>query len=155
MRFSRPMTLAALAVALVSAGACSPIVRNTGNMVEEERVSAIEAGRTGQAEVAQLLGPPSAVSTFENDVWYYIGQRTETTAFLPPEVVARKVLIVYFDDSGLVQRLDKRGLDDSREIQIASRETPTLGQERSLIGDFFGNIGRFSGKDESRRPGTL
>lgn len=155
MRFSRPWTLAALVVGVAAAGACSPIVRNTGNMVEEERVAAIEEGRTSQAEVARLLGSPSAVSTFEDDVWYYIGQRTETTAFLPPEVVERKVLIVYFDRNGVVRSLDKRGVDDAREIQIADRETPTLGQENSLLGEFLGNIGRFSGKDETRRPGTL
>lgn len=155
MRFARSWTLAALAVLAVSAGACSPIVRNTGNMVEEERVAAIEQGRTSQAEVARLLGSPSAVSTFENDVWYYIGQRTETTAFLPPEVVARKVLIVHFDRDGIVSQMEKRGMDDAREIQIADRETPTLGQDRSMLAEFFGNIGRFSGKDETRRPGTL
>ncbi len=140
-----------LLVSILVAAACSPVVRTQGNLLDEERVDAIEIGSSRKGDVAALLGSPSAVATFNDDLWYYIGQKTESIAFFRPEAVERRVLLVQFDDAGIVTDLQELGLEDGQSVDIADRETPTSGREMSILEQFLGNIGRFSAEGDGGR----
>ncbi len=96
--------------------------------------------------MAAKLGTPSALSTFEAGTWYYIGSREEQGASLYlPEEVERSVLIVTFNEAGIVQATDLRTMEDGQEIEIVERETPTEGQELTLWDQIFGNVGQSLG----------
>ncbi len=146
-----------LVAALVATvlGACSPMKVTRGNLVDDDRLAGIRAGTSRQSDVAVILGSPTAVATFDPNTWYYIGQRTEQTAFLDPEVTERRVLIVRFDDAGVVRELEELGADDGQEVQLSARETPTAGRDLSFLEQMLGNIGRFSGGDRPAAPGGL
>ena len=81
---------------------------------------------------------------FEDETWFYISQKTETFAFFEPEVQERKVIIVKFDDSGILKDVETLGLEASRDVLPVERETPTLGNEPTMFQQFFGNLGRFN-----------
>lgn len=140
-RVCRTAFLVAAIAALLSA--CSGNIRVHGNMPEPETVAEIRTGAYGRDDVAQLLGSPSAVSTFEDARWYYIGQKTKQLAFLKPDILERRVLVVSFDDNGRVNSTRTFTLEDGRVIDPVSRETPTEGRELTLLQQLFGNIGRF------------
>ncbi len=112
-------------------------------MPEPEAIAEIRTGTYGRDDVAQLLGSPSAVSTFEDARWYYIGQKTRQLAFLKPDILERRVLVVSFDGNGRVNDTRTFTLEDGRVIDPVSRETPTEGREQTLLQQLFGNIGRF------------
>ncbi|HEV8262594.1 MAG TPA: outer membrane protein assembly factor BamE, partial [Burkholderiales bacterium] len=69
-----------LALALTAA-ACTPRIDQRGNKPDEEQVVQINPGVDDKNRVAELIGTPSAISTFNDRTWYYISKRTETTAF--------------------------------------------------------------------------
>ena len=50
---------------LLSLAACAPIVRSHGNIVTDDQLSQIHPGVSQQAEVAAILGTPSAEGTFD------------------------------------------------------------------------------------------
>ena len=62
----------------------------------------INPGVDDKNRVAELIGTPSTISTFDDRTWYYICKRTETTAFFDPDVIDQEILVVKFDDSGVV-----------------------------------------------------
>ena len=133
------------AVLLATAAGCSPIQATRGNLVEDEKLAQIQVGRSSMAEVAQVLGTPSTVATFDPDTWYYIGQRTEQSAFFRPDVLQRRVVVVYFDEaSGVVQEIDELNLEDGQTIELVERETPTLGRRMTFLEQMVGNVGRFT-----------
>lgn len=137
--------LALLMLALVAAAsACSPIVRNHGHLLDESALDRIEPGSTSQQQVFQLLGSPSSSSAFDGQIWYYVSQRTERHSFYQREVVAQDVVAIAFDPNGMVTGVERRGLDDAREIELVERETPTEGNELNVVEQFVGNIGRFN-----------
>lgn len=135
---------AALAVGLLSA--CGPQVTTHGHMVEERRLSQIQVGVSSRNDVAGILGTPSATGTFDEDVWYYIGQRTERQAFFAPDVTDRKVVAVHFNSLGLVADVQQLDLADGQSVQPVGRETPTLGRRMTVLEQFLGNLGRFEGQ---------
>ena len=143
----RLMGAALLGVSLLALGACSSEVRVRGNLPDLEDISAINPGIDTRRDVAAKLGTPSALSTFESGTWYYIGSREEQGAsFTLPEEIERSVLIVTFDDTGIVQATELRTLEDGQEIEIVERETPTEGQELTVFDQIFGNIGESLGR---------
>jgi outer membrane protein assembly factor BamE (lipoprotein component of BamABCDE complex) len=147
-------TLSGLAVAAALA-ACAPMIDTRGNMPPPEVVSTIQPGVTTRTQVSQLLGSPSSVATFNDRTWYYIGRKTETVAFLSPEVTEQQILVIKFDEAGVVQDFEKRGMESAREVAMNDRETPTAGHSLGFFEQLFGNIGRFSGKkDEKPQQGT-
>jgi outer membrane protein assembly factor BamE (lipoprotein component of BamABCDE complex) len=131
-------------VAALLLGGCSPTIDTRGNLPDPDNVLKIQPGIDTKDQVAQLLGTPSAVGTFDDATWYYISTRTRTVAFLPPEVEDQEVLAVKFDKQGVVQDLKVYGVEDGQAIVPSERTTPTLGREMTVLQQLIGNLGRFN-----------
>lgn len=130
---------AILGMALLAA--CSPRTAIRGNFVTESQVARIKAGETSRTSIARMLGPPSAQSTFDRRIWYYIGTREEKWAFMNPNVEEQHIVAVYFDERGTVERVRRYSETDARDIDIVSRETPTSGRTVGFFEQIFGNLG--------------
>lgn len=139
---SKPRRLGAAALALALAS-CGGTVQVRGNLPDAEMLGEIETGVHSRQDVAQMIGTPSTLSTFQDRKWYYIGQKTSQFAFMKPEVVERSVLVVTFDQGGRVDETTLYTLEDGQIIDPVSRVTPTEGRELSVLQQLFGNIGRF------------
>src|SRR5262245_14177298 len=135
----------------VALAGCSPGIDQRGNLLDPDAVLAVQPGVQTKDQVAQLLGTPSTVATFDDKVWYYISKRTETTAFFPSDITDQQVLVVKFNDSNVVEHVQIYGMDDAYEIEPVSRTTPTYGQKLTILQQLFGNIGRFTKGDT--KPG--
>ena len=149
--FPGKRTLIVLAAAVLLT-ACTPRVDVRGNLPDPDLLAELEIGALNKQQVREMFGSPSSVSTFGNENWYYISERTETTAFYAPEVVDRKVVVISFDDKGVVRDFASLGLEDGRIIELVERKTPTAGNEITFLQQLFGNLGRFEG--EGAPPGA-
>ncbi len=133
-----------LFAAAASLGACSPRIDQRGNLLDPDAVLAVQPGVQTKDQVAQLLGTPSTIATFDDKTWYYVSKRTETTAFFPPDITDQQVLVVKFDDIDTVEKIQILGMNDAYEIEPVGRITPTYGQRLTILQQLFGNIGRFT-----------
>ena len=122
----------AMALATLLSGCLFTETFQRGYVVPEGALEQIPLGAT-QEQVLIVLGTPSTVATLNGDVYYYISQRTEQTAFLPQKEVDRRVVAVYFDKNRRVQRLADYGLKDGAVFDFVSRTTPTSGTEQNYI----------------------
>jgi outer membrane protein assembly factor BamE (lipoprotein component of BamABCDE complex) len=126
----RVASVVVLAGVLSACGFTESIQR--GYVVPEGALEQLPLGAS-QEQVLIVLGTPSTVATLSGDVFYYISQRTERTAFLPQKEVDRRVVAVYFDKNRRVQRLADYGLRDGQVFDFISRTTPTSGQELTYL----------------------
>jgi len=137
------LNVASVIVAALAAG-CTPTIDTRGNLPDPDNVLKIQPGIDTKNEVAQLLGSPSTVGTFNDDKWYYISTRTRSLAFLTPTIEDQQVLVVSFDKSGVVDDMKIIGVEDAKQITPNERVTPTLGRELTIMQQLLGNLGRFN-----------
>ncbi len=135
-----------LAFALLAAlAACSGQKEVRGNFLTEAQMASLTIGKTSRQDVVRQLGPPSTEGTFDSQVWYYIGRRTSRVAFFKPDVTAQQVVAIYFDDAGRVELVQKYNKDDSRDVDVVTRETPTSGHSIGFFEQILGNLGVLGG----------
>ena len=146
-RLRRPARLALAAVCLamgaVTMSACSPLIEERGYIFDPADLDQLQSG-SSKEQVRSVMGSPSTVSTVDGEAWYYISSKFETVAFYAPEEVERSVAAVYFDKTDVVQQVAYYGLEDGQIVNFVDRKTPTRGKELTILGQLFGNLGRFN-----------
>ncbi|NNF76685.1 MAG: outer membrane protein assembly factor BamE [Rhizobiales bacterium] len=127
-----------------SLAACSPVIDHRGYLPRSNDIQKLQVGMS-KTEVESLLGSPSTTATINTsgDSYYYVSSRVEQKPIVGAEVQDRQVIAVRFDYEDRVQNFAHYGLEDGRIVDFISRETPTKGRERSLLKEFFGNLGKF------------
>lgn len=144
----------AVTLAAVLTG-CSPTLATRGNFLEGERLQSVQQGVSTKDEVAKKLGTPTTVDPFDENTWFYIGEKTSTTAFFHPEVQARKVMIMRFNDQGILQSAEEVDEKSGKTIDVVKKTTPTPGKDVNVFQQFLGNLGRFNsgGPAQGQSPG--
>lgn len=135
-----------IASALILSGltsACTPTKVNRGNLVEDFRMQEVTVGISTKNNVLRSLGSPTTIAPFDDNVWYYLGQKMEKKGIFDPKVVDERVVVVAFDEEGIVQTMEE--LDTNRVAFPKSREkTPTGGNDVTVMEQILGNVGRFN-----------
>ena len=140
-----------LVAAAIATPGCSPITDTRGNLPLEEVVETIERGKQNRDQIVAILGSPSTKATFgKQDTWYYIGKKTETLAFFEPKLIERKILVIKFDERGVVETVTSYDASDGKRVELVGRVTPTKGKELGVLEQIIGNLGRFSTSEEQR-----
>ena len=134
----------AASLTLVTLGACAPRLDTRGNQVLLEDVATIEPGTHTRRNVMEKLGSPSSTSPFGVETWYYISERTETTAFLAPEIMDRQVVVIQFDVSGVVTKVNTIDTEQAELVEPVPGETPTAGNSLTFFQQMISNLGRFN-----------
>ena len=97
---------------------------------------------------------PSAVATFNPNIWYYISETQEYWAYTKPRITSQKVIQVTFNESGRIEAIKNYDLKDAQDIQMVQRITPTSGKELTILEQVLGNVGRFTGPKQTSNPGA-
>jgi len=142
-------------VASLSLAACEPRVDQRGHVATPGSVEKLQPGQQTRNDVLTLLGSPSTTATFDDETWYYISQRVETTAFLAPDTKEQTVMALKFDKAGVLKDMNTYTLKDGRAIDMVDRKTPTAGKELTIIEQIFGNVGRFGGGGGYTAPSSI
>jgi hypothetical protein len=155
---SRPAVFAAAVIGLAAvAGGCTPLTSYSGFQAIEAKPADMKVGEDSKSTVREKLGSPSAVSTFDNDAWYYISQTTDRVAFYKPRVIKRDVVAIKFNTADeKVASVDTFTLKDGKVIAYNGRETPTRGREMTVLEQLLGTVGRggMLPQDDEGVPGT-
>ena len=135
--------MALLLTASLSACQSAARHRSHGHKIDTDLLSDITVGEDTADDVRELLGPPTNIGNFDRHAMYYIFQFTEQKAFFDPKVLERQIIRVDLDDQEVVQGIKTLSEKDGREIEVAERESPTVGKDLNFLQEIMGNVGRF------------
>jgi len=123
--------------------ACAPTNATRGNFLIAEDVQMIEPQVTTEFDILNLLGTPTSKAVFDDNIWYYVGLKTEKKSFFDEKVTDRQVYKMAFNDDGILQSVEQiegKPID----VPLASRVTPTTGNEVTFLQQVLGNVGKFN-----------
>ena len=146
------LPLLALLTCLIAGGCSFFEAKSTlrGNRVDEEQLKELVPGTSTRSDVAALIGSPTARATFDDNTWLYVSEVTRPRIAQTPGILDQEVVVLNFDDQGVLQKVNKVGKDDAIPVNVVSRTTPSPGTEASFFQQLFGNIGRFNSFGPSR-----
>lgn len=149
MKNFRPLarTALVLTVSAIMMTGCTPTHNVRGNLLEDYQIVEIKPGEDSRTDVLRKFGSPTTKAPFDDNVWYYLGQETEKKGILDPKVVNERVVVVFFNDEGIVQ--DVKDVDNERvDLPIVRRKTPTTGNEITVMQQLLGNLGKFNSEGQ-------
>jgi len=128
-------------------GGCTwlgPTPQLRGNRVDAEQLKELVPGTSTRADVTALIGSPTARATFDDNTWLYVSEVTQPQIARTQGVLSQNVVVLSFNDQGVLQDIKRLNQDDSVPISVVARTTPSPGTEASFLQQLFGNIGRFN-----------
>lgn len=124
--------------------ACAPVYNNHGYVPSDEELALLEVGVDTRETVAATIGRPSAAGLLNDLGWYYVQSRWKVSGVRPPKEEDRQVVAISFTEDGVVENIERFGLEKGKIVPISRRVTQTNIKGIGLLRQLFGNIGRLS-----------
>ena len=102
----------------------------------EKKQKKIETFSNNSNDVRSLLGPPSTKNSFDNDIWIYIERKSTVSqirALGKRKLLINNVLILEFDNRGLLVKKEFFNKDQMNKIKISTNETEVLSKKDTFI----------------------
>lgn len=141
----RGLRLTILGLMMVVIAACSPVFRNHGYVPNDDELAQIEVGKDTRETLAPLIGRPSAAALLNDHGWYYVQSRWKHSGARPPKEIDRQVVAITFTEEGVVENVERFGLEGGKVVALSRRVTTSNIKGVSFLRQLLGSLGNFRG----------
>ena len=103
----------------------------------------IVINETNKNDIINILGPPSTVSNFDNDLYFYIERKITTGKLIElgkQEYLENNVLVLEIDNKGILAKKDLYDLNKMNNLEIVDTVTSIEYTKQSFIYDFLSSM---------------
>ena len=119
------------------------MVKHHGVPFLEKKQSKLIVNKSNKNDIKVILGNPSTISKFDNDVWIFI-ERKQTQSKIKNlgkmEIFLNNVLVLELDNYGILKKKDFYNKDDMEKIEIAETITKNKYQKDAFIYNFLSSM---------------
>ena len=119
------------------------VVKHHGVPFLEKKQISLIVNKTNRNDIRKILGNPSTISKFDNDIWIYIERKqtlSELKNFSKMKIYKNDVLVLEIDDYGILKKKDFYNKDDMQNIKIVEATTESGFKRNSFIYDFMSSM---------------
>lgn len=124
--------------------ACTPIYTDHGYVPTDDELAFLQVGKDTRDSVAATIGRPSASGLLNDEGWFYVESRWRTFGGRAPQEVDRQVVAITFTPDGVIENIERFGLDKGQIVPLSRRVTTTNIKGKSALSQIFGNIGKLN-----------
>ena len=114
-----------------------------GSKQLETKFNIIKVNKTNKNDLVKLIGPPSSVSDFDNNKWFYI-ERLKTNQSLiklgNQKIEKNNVLIVQLDNFGVVREKKLLDLENMKDVKYLNTTTEKDFKNESILYNIFSSL---------------
>ena len=88
-----------------------------------------------------------AAGLLTEEAWYYVQSEFKHNAFYAPEEIDREVLRITFDEEGLVENIERFGLEEGEVVVLSRRVTTSNTAGVSFLKQLLGNLGKINAEN--------
>ena len=119
------------------------VVKHHGVSFLEKKQKKLIINESNKNDISEILGKPSTISKFDNDIWIYI-ERKQTQSKLKNlgqmKIYKNDVLVLEIDNYGILKKKDFYNQDDMKKIKIVKGTTDSNMTKNSFIYDFMSSM---------------
>ena len=130
---------------LITVTNCAPkkVVKHHGVPFLEKKQNFLVLNESNKNDVIKILGNPSTKSLFDDNKWIYI-ERKQTQSELKNlgkmEIYKNDVLVVEFDNLGILKNKQLYDINEMENIKIAKDTTENINTNKSFLYDFMSSM---------------
>ena len=132
-----------LSIILLSSCSFEKIVQHHGVHNLEKKQAKLRINESNKNDIVNLIGPPLTKSTFDNDVYIYIEQKTSSSKILKlgeKELFINDVLVLEVDNTGMLLTKNFYNKNDMKNISFDENITGINYSKRSFIYNFLSSV---------------
>ena len=132
-----------LLIILLSSCSLEKIVQHHGVHNLEKKQAKLRINESNKNDIIKLIGPPLTKSTFDNDVYIYIEQKTSSSKILKlgkKELFINDVLVLEVDRAGMLLTKNFYNKNDMKKINFDENITGINYSKRSFIYNFLSSV---------------
>ena len=137
----------ALLAFLVLSACASTLNDSHGYVPEDALLQEVKIGVDTKETVGRLLGRPGTEGVIDDLGWYYVKSDYERFLWREPVEVNREVVAVSFSEGGVVENVERFGLEEGRVIALSRRVTTSNTRGIGFLRQLFSNLGTFTARD--------
>lgn len=130
-------------ILILSSCSLDRVVKHHGVNSLDKKQLKLEINNTNKNDAKKILGPPSTISTFDNDVWVYIERKTTVSDIKTlgrKKLLTNNLLILEFDTKGLLVNKIFKDKNQMNKIEISKSETGVMNQKKSFFNSVIVNL---------------
>ena len=135
--------LAVAALVVGSLSACARLEEDHGYVPEPSALNNVVVGRDTKDTIGTALGQPGTRGIVDDLGWYYVRSDYERFLWRAQVETDRQVVAITFNDAGVVQNVERFGLQDGQVVALSRRVTDANTQGIGFLRQLFGNLGNF------------
>ena len=116
---------------------------NHGFISLQTKFEKITVNKTNKNDILNIIGPPSSVSSFDNNKWFYI-QRMKTNQSLfklgVKKINKNNILIVKFDNKGILNYKTILNINNMNDINYTKDITEKEFKQNDLLFKIFSSV---------------
>ena len=130
---------------LITVSNCAPkkVIKHHGIPFLEKKQSSLIVDVSNKNDVKKILGSPSTISNFNDDMWIYI-ERKQTQSELMKlgqmRILKNDILVLEFNNFGILNKKKLIDISEMNKIQIAEKTTDSVNKNRNFLYDFMSSM---------------
>lgn len=124
--------------------ACTNQDRKHGYVPSDEDLAQIVVGVDTKDTVGEVVGRPSTAGILSDGGWFYVASKFRAYGYRETREIEREVVSISFDEAGVVENIERFGLEDGKVIALSRRVTDSNIKGVTLLRQLFGSIGNFT-----------
>ena len=99
---------------------------NHGLVNKYKKKDEITIGKSNKNDILNIFGPPSTISTFNENIWIYIELKKENQSIVKlgkKRIKKNNTLIVKFDNRNLVNKVDFIDINNLNKLKLSDKKT--------------------------------
>ena len=114
-----------------------------GTKLLSNKYDMIRVNTTNKNDLIEIIGPPSTISDFNKNMWFYF-ERLKTNQSLlklgTQKIKKNNILIVELDNKGILKKKRLLDLDDMNDIKYVQTVTTKEFKNENLIYNVFSSL---------------
>ena len=119
------------------------VSNNHGYISLQAKFEKISVNKTNKNDIIKIIGPPSSISSFDENRWFYMQSKKENQSLIKlgiKKIKKNNILVVKFNNKGILENKKILDLDDMNQIKYVKNITEQEYKQNNTLYKIFSSL---------------